>query len=50
MDLFDGLVLVGVLVLAVVVALVWGWLALLAYLGVVLIVAGMTGAVLRVRS
>lgn len=50
MDLFDALFVLGLLLLGAAVALAWGWLAVLAYAGAILIVAGVTGAVMRVRG
>lgn len=50
MDLFDGFVLAGVVLIAFAVGLAWGWLAVLAYVGTVLIVAGLVGAMSRVRG
>jgi hypothetical protein len=50
MDLFDVLVCLGLLVLAMALGLAWGWIAVLAYAGTVLIVAGIVGAVNRGRT
>lgn len=46
-DLFDILVVIGLILSGAAVAIVGGWVAVLAYAGVVLIVAGVVGAVLQ---
>ena len=46
-DLFDILAVTGLILLGAAVAIVGGWVAVLAYAGVVLIVAGVVGAVFQ---
>lgn len=50
MDLFDWLVAVGLLLLGLAVGLAWGWLAVLAYVAVLLIVVGIAGSLFRTRA
>lgn len=50
MDLFDALVLLGLGLLGAALWLAWGPLAVLAYAGTVLVVAGVIGAQLRGRD
>lgn len=47
MDLFDWLVIVGIVLLGIGLWLAWGWVAALGYAGMVLIVAGIVGGALR---
>lgn len=47
MDLFDWLVIVGIGILGLALWLVWGWVAVLAYVGVLAMVVGLVGAILR---
>ncbi len=47
MDLFDWLVIVGIGILGLALWLVWGWVAVLAYVGVLAVVVGLVGAMLR---
>jgi hypothetical protein len=50
MDLFDALFVAGLLLLGAAVGLAWGWIGAIAYIGVVLLIVGLVGAVLRVRG
>lgn len=50
MDLFDVIFVLGLLLLGAAVGLAWGWIGAIAYIGVVLLIVGLVGAVMRVRG
>jgi len=50
LDIFDVLILLGLVILGLAIGLTWGWVSSLAYGGVVLVAAGAVGVLTRVGS